>query len=115
MMKSSRVHIIKIRQRVDEVTAARQAWDMETRVISRQHTFASNRRIKTEWTPHVIRRNTEVNVSTVEELPLFTPSSAQEEDENKYSQKPTVSSLCIVVWDANQIPTFSGSTLAIID
>ncbi|KAF8549035.1 hypothetical protein OG21DRAFT_643070 [Imleria badia] len=85
--------LLAIRQRVDEITAARQAWDEEMRVISRQCTFASNRRVKTEWTPQVVRRNTEVNVSTVDELSLFTPSSAQEGDVNKYSQKPSVSSL----------------------
>lgn len=93
--------IYSIRQRVDEITAARQAWDMETRVISRRSTFASGRRIKTEWTPQVIRRNTEVHVDTAEELSQYTPSSIQEEDEKKYSQKPSVSSSCIVVGDTN--------------
>jgi hypothetical protein len=107
--------IYSLRQGVDEITVARQAWDMETRFISRRSTFASGRRIKTEWTPQVIRRNTEVHVDTAEELSQYIPSSAQEEDKNKYSQKPSVSSLCAAaVGDANP-PPLLGSTLAIID
>ncbi|KAH0826605.1 hypothetical protein J3R83DRAFT_4968 [Lanmaoa asiatica] len=96
--------LLAIRQRVDKITAARQAQDAETRVISRQTTFASGSRVqlKTEWIPQAIRRNTEVNVGALEQFLQFTPSSVQEEDENEYSQQPCVSSQRVVVLGANR-------------
>lgn len=90
---------------------------METRVISRRtSTFTTGPRIKvkTEWTPRRVRRNTEVNVGTLGELLQSTPSSVQEGDEDKYSQQPSVSSPRIVVVDANCHSLFWSSTLAII-
>lgn len=93
-----------IRQHVGEITDARRAWDEETRVISRRTTFTTGPRIKvkTEWTPRPFRRNTILNVGTLEELLQSTPSSVQEGDEDKYSQQPSVSSPCSVVVDANR-------------
>ncbi|KAG6377453.1 hypothetical protein JVT61DRAFT_15259 [Boletus reticuloceps] len=83
--------LLAIRQRVDKITAERQALDMKNQVISRRSTFANGRKIRTEWTPKAVRRNTEVNASTLDELFQFTPSSTRE-DKNKYSQKPSYSS-----------------------
>ncbi|KAF8137476.1 caspase domain-containing protein, partial [Boletus edulis] len=84
--------LLAIRQRVERITTERQALDMKNQVISRRSTFANGRKIRTEWTPKVVRRNTEVNASTLDELFQFTPSSTREEDKNKYSQQPSYSS-----------------------
>lgn len=45
----------------------------------------------TEWTPRAIRRmNTEVNTDALEDSSPLVPLGDQEEDENEYSQKPSV-------------------------
>lgn len=96
-----------IRKRVGEITAARRARDVQTKAISRQATFATGPRVKVR-TPR--RQHTEVDVRTLEEFLQLKLSSSIQED-SKYSQQPSVSSLCPVVADANRV---SGSILAII-
>lgn len=86
--------IYSTRQRVDKTTAARKECARGTRAISRRRTSASSRilgsGIEADWTPRVKRRETEVNVGTLDEL--FTLSRTRQEDEAEFSQKPSVSS-----------------------
>ena len=105
-----------IRERVDEITAAREEWDKENGIRRRStFTLADGRRLKTDQTRRIVRRSTEVNVGTVQELFQFTRSNTQKKDKDRYSQKPTVSFLCRVVEEANRVLPFnSRSTLAII-
>ncbi|KAG9313447.1 putative metacaspase [Chiua virens] len=82
--------LMAVRQGVDEITAERLKRDAETKVISRQATFASETRIQTKWIPQPPRRTTIINM---EEYFNFTPSrNIKGENENDYSQKPSYSS-----------------------
>ena len=104
--------IYSSRQRVEEITAAPRGWDKETRVISQLTTFSSGSRIRTEWTPQVTRRSTEINVNAVEEISRSAQLGAHGENENKYSQTPSVSSLSIInMWMIIVMPSFHWTVL----
>jgi len=85
--------LVAIRKRVDEITAARQAYqDAETGVASRQSALINGRGSRTQLIPQAVYRNIEVNASSLEEFFRLTPSITREEERTICSQQPSYSS-----------------------
>ncbi|KIJ11200.1 hypothetical protein PAXINDRAFT_171887 [Paxillus involutus ATCC 200175] len=85
--------LIAIRERVNEISSARQELDMQTKIVSRRATFTNV--TETGGRPRPIRRNTEIHVRTLEEFlkaQAKLPTTREEDDGDastlNYSQKP---------------------------